>query len=251
MKLFLTIAASDTSGGAGIIQDIRVAESLGYVGLCAITATTQCFNKVFEVFAVNDNVLEAQLNVLQKKFVIDVLKIGVIVNEKQIQIISNFLQKTSISIKVIDTVFSSSSGKSFLSENLIEKYKNLILPFSSFITPNKQELELLTDKKIDNFEEAIEEAIKLHNIYGCGIVVKGGHFFNDCEKIKEAVIYDNSVNFVEKKRQIFNYSHGTGCAFSSAFAVFLNETNNPFYSLRKATLWVDSYFLKLNKVIKH
>lgn len=247
MNFFLTIAASDTSGGAGVIQDIRVAEILGYKGLCAITAvTSQSLNKVFNVFEVSDDALIAQLNVLEANFSFDVLKVGVIVSEKQIHIISNFLQKSNAKIKVIDTVFKSSSGMDFLSKSLIETYKDFLLPFCTFLTPNRIELELLAKRKITTFEEAVEEGLLLHQRFGCGIIIKGGHFYENEKKVKEVVIYNGNINFLEKRRLNFKYSHGTGCAFSTAFAVYLNETKDPVQSAKKATLWVNNYFKKLN-----
>ena len=248
MKFFLTIAASDTSGGAGITQDIRVAEKLGYACLCAITAiTTQNSEKVFDIFPTDADILDAQLNVIYSNFSFNVLKVGVIVSNSQIHTVSKFLQKSYDKIKILDTVFASSNGTKFLSEELIETYKSLILPYCSFITPNKYELELLLKRNLCSFEEATEEAILLSKNFCCGIIVKGGHFNENEKCIKEAVIYNGQVNFLQKRKLFFKYSHGTGCAFSSAFAIFLSETKDPVQSAKKATLWVNDYFKMLNK----
>lgn len=249
MNFFLTIAASDTSGGAGIQQDMRVAEKNGFHTLSAITAlTTQSFEKVYNVYPVEPKVLSNQLLVLKNYFNITVCKIGVLVNDEQIDIVSDFLKESKIPIVVVDTVFRSSSGMQFLNESSIEKFKEKILPFSTFITPNKLELERLVNSSVNTIDEAIEKALIFHKVYGCGIYIKGGHFGSTNNfYVKEAIVENSSYKVIIKKRHKFSYSHGTGCAFSTAFALFLKQHDSSFVAAKKATKWVSRFFMDLNK----
>lgn len=253
MKYFLSIAASDSSSGAGIQQDNAVAQLLGFFPLNVITAiTAQNFHTVYDVFSLNKNIVFSQLNAINDSFNISCSKIGVLTTLDHIDIVSDFFSSSKINsiIKVVDTVFASSSGWQFLDKNFINVYKNKILPLATFITPNKNELEYLCNEKLETFQQAINQALKLHEHYGCGIFLKGGHFQYYNSKIQEALIFKGKINYIYKKRRNFIYTHGTGCAFSSAFACYLALEKDPIIAAKKATNFVSSFFKKRNKLLK-
>ncbi|MCX7697055.1 MAG: hydroxymethylpyrimidine/phosphomethylpyrimidine kinase [Bacteroidales bacterium] len=248
MKYFVSIAASDTSTGAGIQQDNRIAESLGFHALNIITAiTSQSFNKVYEVFSLNDRLLVSQVNVIIENFhPLEVCKVGVLTSKEHIECISNLFSQNIFSIKVVDPVFRSSSGWQFLDLSLIPVFKEKILPFTTFLTPNKFEVECLCNKSLSSLSEAVEEAMQLHKKYHCGIYLKGGHFDSEDDQITEALIFDNQIELIRKKKENFVYMHGTGCAFSTAFACFLALYKDPILSATKATEWVSHFFKEIN-----
>lgn len=249
MKYFVSIAASDSSTGAGIQQDNRIAESLGFHPLNIVTAiTTQTFDKVYEVFNLDNEAFRSQLNITVTKFFpLEVCKIGVLTTSEQIDVLSRYLQNEVFEITVVDPVFQSSSGWKFLDESLIPIFKENILPYISFLTPNKFELESLCNKKITSFKQAVNEAMNLHWEFGCGIYIKGGHFNINQQQITEALIYDKQVQYIEKKREKLSFSHGTGCAFSTAFACLLARYNDPLQAAQQATDLVSRYFVEKSK----
>ncbi len=248
MRTFLSIAASDSSGGAGIQQDLRVAEMLGYFPLNVITALTlQDFQKVYRIVPVDIKFLADQIDLMSRTFSVDCCKIGVLTTIEQIELISAFLKTTKIPVKVVDTVFKSSGGQVFLDQENIKLFKNSILPYATFITPNKTELEDLSGYKIQYFDEAIEQALNLHNDFGCNIYIKGGHFDINKNIINEALVYQGITKIFTKKRYSYRYSHGTGCAFSTAFSIYLHSLSDPVLAARKASCFVSRLFNNINK----
>ena len=242
MNNFLTIAASDNSGGAGIQQDIKIAEKIGFWGLSAITGiTVQDFSGTDAIFPIPANILSQQLEKNFKSFEINATKIGVVSSDENIQIISDFLKKYILNNVVLDPVFAPSHGISFIGSNSINLYKEKILPYIKVITPNKKELELLTDKKNESFEEGIDTAQNFSKQFHCCVYIKGGHFEGDT--LKEALIDENKIYLFEKKRRELKYSHGTGCTFSTALSCFLANGLSIEKACEKATAFVDKIFL--------
>jgi hydroxymethylpyrimidine/phosphomethylpyrimidine kinase len=209
MKYFLSIAASDNSGGAGIQQDLKVAEDLGYWGLTAITGiTVQNFEKLENIFPVSSSVLAGQLDMNVKSFKINCIKIGAICSENNIRIISEKIKNKKFQNIVVDPVFAPTSGKEFLAPKSLKIFTETLLPLADIITPNKNELSVLTGKTFVNFNDGIDAARIIVQTYGCYVYLKGGHF--DGVTIKEALITSNDVTIFEKKRLKLSYTHGTG-----------------------------------------
>ncbi|MCX7862121.1 MAG: hydroxymethylpyrimidine/phosphomethylpyrimidine kinase [Bacteroidales bacterium] len=248
MKYFLTIAASDSSGGAGIQQDIRIAERLGFHALSVITAiTAQNFRAVENVYSLNSEIVQRQLDALIKQFDISVCKIGVLTSAEHIDIVAKFLKNLNNSVKIIDPVFTSSSGWNFLDVSLLEYYKNQLLPLVDVLTPNKTELELLTAKSAHDLKAAVDLAVQIHEKYKCNIYLKGGHFDLFSNYIKEALVTESHVLYFTKRRYNFAYNHGTGCAFSTALACYLGRGFALSEAVRKATHLVSKMYKDINK----
>ncbi len=247
INYFLTIAASDSSGGAGIQQDIKVAEKLDYHALSVITSiTAQNFNKILNVYSLDAKIIQKQIEALAVFQNIKACKVGVLSTKEQILLVSEFLKNTSIPVKVIDTVFVSTSGYVFLDYSLMELYKQKLLPYCTFITPNKQELEYISGKELNSFADALSIAQKIHQQYSCNVYLKGGHFHDTKEEINEALIYQNNISYLQKKRENFRYQHGTGCAFSTAFACYMGKGFSPIEAAQKATLFVSMLYKSIN-----
>ena len=240
MNYFLTIAASDNSGGAGIQQDIKVAHDLGYWALSAITGiTVQNFKKVFEIEAVKPYLLQSQIEQCLMSFPVQAIKIGAICNIENLKVIAGCLKNYSAIHVVLDTVLFSTSGKAFLDTSALNTLKEILFPLTEIVTPNKQEFEILTNRNINNIDEAIEIAKDKCLEWDTSILLKGGHF-NDV-MIKEALITKVHVSKFERKRNDFIYQHGTGCTISTALACFIGKN----ISLS------NSYSLATEYLIKH
>ena len=240
MKFFLTIAASDNSGGAGVQQDIKVAHDLGYWALSAITGiTVQNFKEVFKIEAINSCLLQSQIEQCCSSFPVQAIKIGAVCSLKNIMVIVNCLKRHHFEHIVLDPVLFSTSGKAFLDEPSLNVLKKTLFPFTELITPNKPEFEILTNRKINTIDEGIEIAKNNCKEWNTSILLKGGHF-NDVN-IKEALITKTHVYRFERERITFTYEHGTGCTLSSALACFLGN-NISFYN---------SYSRSSEYLIKH
>ena len=198
MKYFMTIAASDNSGGAGIQQDIKVAEELGYWGLSAITGiTVQNFQKLNSIYPVPAKQLSRQIEINLDSFPITAFKIGAVCSDENIKILSAILKQYKPENIVLDTVFAPTSGKAFIKKGSVKLFKEKLLPHVRIITPNRNEISLLAGKEIISLEQGVEVALELVKQYGCSIFIKGGHF--DGEKIKEVLIDKNNIKKLKKK----------------------------------------------------
>lgn len=222
MKYFMTIAASDNSGGAGIQHDIKVAEEFGYWGLSAITAiTVQNFQKLNYIYPIPHDYLSQQIEINLNSFNITAIKIGAICSNDNINALSLILKKYKLKNIVLDTVFSPTQGKAFIKRDSVKLFKEKMLPYVFIITPNKDELSMLTGKEIPDFEKGIDFARELAEQYNCRIYLKGGHFEGDV--IKEALIEKDESFIFEKEKLELQYSHGTGCTFSTALSCLLGN----------------------------
>jgi hydroxymethylpyrimidine/phosphomethylpyrimidine kinase len=241
MKYFLTIAASDNSGGAGIQQDLKVAEDLGFWGVSAITGITiQDFKKMQSVYPIPPEILSEQIRMNINSFQINCVKIGAVCSEENIKAISTILKTNKLKNVILDPVFAPSHGKEFISLKSVTLFIEELLPLVNIITPNKNELSLLSGKGILNFDDGIEASRQLVNRFGCNVYLKGGHF--DGIFIKEALITSNDIIFFEKERLKLKYSHGTGCTFSTALSCYSGQGLNLKDACNKATSYVSNRY---------
>lgn len=241
MDYFLTIAASDNSGGAGIQQDIKVARDIGYWGLSAITGiTVQDFNTVFKVEAIDSDLLKSQLMQCFISFPITTVKIGAICSRANLLVLVDCLSQFPQKHVILDPVLFSSSGVPLLEPSSLGVLQESLFPLTELITPNKQEFELLSNHTITTIEEGIAIATEKCKEWNTSILLKGGHF--DEADIKEALITKENVFRFKRKRKMFSYSHGTGCTLSSALACFIGKNNSlcDSYTLSSSYL-VDLY----------
>lgn len=245
MNYFLSIAASDNSGGAGIQQDFRVAESLGYWGLSAVTGiTVQSFEKLYSISPIPAKLLKQQIELCINSFNIKAFKIGAVCGEENIKVISQLLKRHNLKNIVLDTVFSPTQGKAFVGHKSINLFKEQLLSYVDIITPNKDELSLLAESQIIDIEQGIEAAKQLAKECGCNIYLKGGHFEGNV--IKEALISKSRVTLFEKDKLILKYSHGTGCAFSTALSCYLGKGLALNKSCIQASEFVSNLYRKIN-----
>lgn len=222
----LSIAGSDSGGGAGIQADIRVFSSLRVFPTTVITAlTAQNPNEVRDVVGISGDFVVAQLQAVLDVFDVKAIKTGMLYGAEIIENICSIFsspdfRKRNIPI-VVDPVMISTSGAKLVSSEAIEIYKNQLLPLATVITPNIDEAEVLLDIpgiKITE-DNQIEQANYLEQKYNCAVLLKGGHL-QGCPT--DILIEGNAPPFIKRHERIKNIcTHGTGCSLSAAITAFL------------------------------
>ena len=222
----LSIAGSDSGGGAGIQADIRVFSSLRIFPTTVITAlTAQNPNEVREVLGISGDFVAVQLQTVLDAFDIRAIKTGMLYSAEIIEKLcgifsSSDFRKRNIPI-VVDPVMISTSGAKLVSSEAIEIYKNHLLPLATVITPNIDEAEVLLDLSEIKITEdnQIELAKYLQQKYNCAVLLKGGHLQGSPTDI---LIEENAPPFIKRHERIKNIcTHGTGCSLSAAITAFL------------------------------
>ena len=217
MNTALTIAGSDSSGGAGIQADLKTMLANHVYGMSAITAlTAQNTTEVTDIMEVTPEFLAEQLDSIFTDIKPDAVKTGMVSSSQLIDIIADKLRKYKAVNIVVDPVMVATSGAKLICDDAMETLKKKLLTLATVITPNIPEGEVLAGMKITSKEDMVTAAEKISNTYGCSVLLKGGHSLNDAndllvEQGKEPVWFMG--------RRIANTNtHGTGCTLSSAIA---------------------------------
>ncbi len=235
MKTALTIAGSDSCGGAGIQADIKTMTMNGVYAMSAVTAlTAQNTTGVTQIMEVTPDFLKAQLDAVITDIFPDAVKTGMVASNELIKTIATAVKSYSLKNLVVDPVMVATSGAKLISEEAIDTLKKELLPLATVITPNIPEAEVLLENtglskidskslKITSEAEMEEAARKIHEEFGCSVLVKGGHNVNDAS---DFLYGKNEKGEVIAKwfrgRRISNpNTHGTGCTLSSAIAANL------------------------------
>lgn len=216
MKTVLTIAGSDSSGGAGIQADIKTIMANGCYAMSAITAlTAQNTMGVTGIQETTSEMLALQLDAVFTDIRPDAIKIGMVASEKLIRVIADKIKKYQAGHVVVDTVMVSTSGHRLIDEDAISALKECLLPIAEVITPNIPEAEVLAEMTIRDEQDMVRAAEKISKVYGCAVLCKGGHSINDANDV---LYSDRKVNWYYGKRIDNPNTHGTGCTLSSAIA---------------------------------
>lgn len=219
MKSVLTIAGSDSSGGAGIQADIKTLTMHKVFATSVITAVTaQNTCGVAKVESLSTDIIESQISCIMEDIFPDAVKIGMIDRKENVEIIVKMLKKYAPKNIVVDTVMVSSSGKRLLEESAMEVYTKELLPLAQVITPNIPEAEVLTGRKIIN-EESRKQALKeLAKQYPAAVLMKGGHGIGNAD---DWLVVEGKIICYSGRRVDNPNTHGTGCTLSSAIAANL------------------------------
>lgn len=213
MKNVLTIAGSDSSGGAGIQGDIKTIVSYGHHALTAITAiTAQNTQRIHHVQPID---VGKQLSVMDEDFEISAIKIGMLYTVQNIQTVIRWLDERKCLI-VLDPLMCASTGKQLIQEEAITELNKLFSKVS-LITPNLFEAEKLTGIRIKKGIDMEMSCKKLYQMYQTPVIIKGGHFTWENQAID--YFYDgNKIIKFNEERLESHCTHGTGCCLSSAIA---------------------------------
>lgn len=216
MKVVLTIAGSDCSGGAGIQADLKTMCAHGVYGMSAITAlTAQNTLGVKEIIKTPPEFLEKQIDMCLSDIPCDAVKIGMLSSASQVLCVSKALKSHSTPNIVLDPVMMSTSGTKLMEDDAIEALKTALFPMCKLITPNIPEAKELTRLKIEDPEDMKKACTTLYEAYGAPVLLKGGHL----ESWALDILFDGDSFFTyENEKLASRNTHGTGCTLSSAIA---------------------------------
>ena len=216
MKTALTIAGSDSSGGAGIQADLKTMIANGVYAMTAITAlTAQNTTGVQGIFEVTPEFLEQQIDSVFTDIRPDAVKIGMVSSVGLIESITKKLKQYEAENIVVDPVMVATSGSRLISEDAIGALKELLLPMATVLTPNIPEAEVLSGMEVKTADDMIAAAKYISETYHCAVLCKGGHQLNDANDL----LYRNGdYKWFNGKRIDNPNTHGTGCTLSSAIA---------------------------------
>ena len=235
-KRVLTIAGSDSGGGAGIQADIKAISAMGCYAASAITAVTvQNTIGVQAVHPVPLDILEGQIDAVLSDIGADAVKIGMLHSAEVVDLVVRMIEKYRIHNLVLDPVMVSTSGHRLIEESAIEVIKEKLMPLVKVLTPNVPEAEILIGRKISGEEDFPEVAKELAEKYGISVFLKAGHltgdtltdyFYNveNCGRIHADNMRrteDCVMTLLPSKRVYTQNTHGTGCTLSSAIAAAL------------------------------
>ena len=238
MKKALTIAGSDSCGGAGIQADIKTMTMNGVYAMSAVTAlTAQNTTGVRGIQGVTPEFLGLQLDAVFEDIVPDAVKVGMVSSSELIEVIASKLTQYQAANIVVDPVMVATSGARLIEENAIETLKARLLPLATVITPNIPEAEILAEMTIARESDMEKAAVILHERYGCAALVKGGHRINDANDVLYGPDVDQPIWF-EGKRIDNPNTHGTGCTLSSAIASNLAKGCGLAESVEKAKAYL-------------
>ena len=216
MKTALTIAGSDSSGGAGIQADIKTMISNGVYAMSAVTAlTAQNTTGVTAIMDVTPEFLAEELDNIFTDIYPDAVKIGMVSSGALLHVIAEKLQEYKARNIVVDPVMIATSGARLISEEAVKVLKNSLLPMASLVTPNIPEAEVLSGRKIVTPEDMIKAAALIGETYHCAVLCKGGHQLNDANDL---LWKEGGYRWFQGERINNPNTHGTGCTLSSAIA---------------------------------
>lgn len=227
MRIALTIAGSDSSGGAGIQADLKTFQAHGVFGMSAVTAVTvQNTQKVYAIQEMRPEIVHDQIVCLFDDTPIHAVKIGMVANAELIEAIAQALKKVNPPPIVLDPVMISKSGFALLQEEAAQALVEMLFPLAEVVTPNIHEAQKLVGHTIGNLEEMRKAAKAIAEIGAANVVVKGGHL-GDAHATD--ILYDGrEFKQIQSIRIDTQNTHGTGCTFSSAIAANL-ALGKPFF----------------------
>ncbi len=235
----LTIAGSDSGGGAGIQADLKTFSALGCFGMSAVTAlTAQNTQVVTGIFPVPPEFIAQQIDAVVDDIGVDTVKIGMLHSPEVIKAVAQKLMEKKCPNIVLDPVMISKSGDKLLQDDAVTALKEHLIPLATIITPNLPEASVLLNRSVETFED-MPQAVKDLAKLGCNnILLKGGHLTdnNSCD-----ILYQTNNDYMlELPGERINTpnSHGTGCTLSSAIAANLAKGVNLKAAVKNAKAYI-------------
>ena len=232
MKTALTIAGSDSSGGAGIQADIKTMTANGVYATSAITAlTAQNTTGVYGILESTPEFLANQLDCVFTDIFPDAVKTGMVSSTALIAVIADKLRQYKARNIVVDPVMVATSGARLISEEAVDALKEKLLPLATLLTPNIPEAEVLSGMTISDPAGMEQAARAISEQYGCAVLCKGGHQISDADDL----LWREGAGVWFRGRRIQNSNtHGTGCTLSSAIAANLAKGYDLDRSVQRA-----------------
>jgi hydroxymethylpyrimidine/phosphomethylpyrimidine kinase len=245
----LTIAGSDSGGGAGLQADLKVITALGAYGMSVITAiTAQNTLGVTRIQDVDLGVVEAQLDAVLSDIGVDIVKIGMLASPEIVQVVANVLRKYGVKKVVLDPVLRATSGASLGGDDTAQAIIKELFPLALLVTPNMDESSLLLGRDVsgpDDFKLAAQELLDMGPQ---AVLIKGGHLDSTHTQITDYLMWrtiEDNLEVVQSK-EFKHYrvstvnTHGTGCSLASAIATYHASGHDLPHSVAKAIAYVES-----------
>jgi hydroxymethylpyrimidine/phosphomethylpyrimidine kinase len=233
----LTIAGSDSGGGAGIQADLKTFAAFGVYGASAITAITA--QNTIGVRAIHDvpaAVVAAQIDAVLDDIGADAAKTGMLSSPEIIETVADRLRAYAVAALVVDPVMVAKSGDRLLREDAVQALRELLLPLAAVVTPNAPEATVLSGIEVVDAASAREAARRIHGLGPAMVVVKGGHLAGDTS---DDLVFDGrTFEILSGRRVATSHTHGTGCTFSAAIAACLARGLPPFEAVREARAYL-------------
>lgn len=247
MKTALTIAASDSSSGAGIQADLAVFRDLEVYGVCAVTnITAQNSQGVHKINKVPPMVISAQIDAVTRDFEVGACKIGMLYYPQAVDMVAERIHRREIPNVVLDPVMKAKHGTELLQPSAIKRMKRRLIPAAMLVTPNADEAEVLTGIRVSTTAEAHEAARALVGMGAKYALVKGGH----TQGAPVDVLYDGNEFHEFQGKRLNKNMHGTGCVLSAAIAARLALGDDLISAIGFAKEYVSgaiAYSVKLGK----
>ncbi|MBQ4048050.1 MAG: bifunctional hydroxymethylpyrimidine kinase/phosphomethylpyrimidine kinase [Clostridia bacterium] len=232
MKIALTIAGSDCSGGAGIQADLKTMTMNGVYAMSAITAlTAQNTTGVRAIQEAAPEFLKDQIDAVFEDIRPDAVKIGMVSSAELIEVIADRLAYYKAENVVVDPVMVATSGSELMKTDARSVLTSALLPLATLVTPNIPEAEILSGQSVHTKDDMERVAKLIGDTYGCAVLLKGGHSVNDANDLLYA---DGCYEWFSGKRIDNPNTHGTGCTLSSAIAANLAKGYDLANSIQKA-----------------
>ncbi|MBS7657918.1 MAG: bifunctional hydroxymethylpyrimidine kinase/phosphomethylpyrimidine kinase [Candidatus Bathyarchaeia archaeon] len=233
----LTIAGSDSSGGAGIQADLKTFAALKVYGMSVITAiTAQNTIGVTEVHEVPPKIVKAQIEAVMEDIGVDAVKTGMLYSKDIIEVVAEEVEKYNFKM-VIDPVMIAKSGAPLLKKDSIEALIKKLIPLATVVTPNAKEAEVLLNKNVESLDEAREAAKQINALGAEAVVIKGGHLKTE-DVVYDVLYYKGEFKIFKSERIQTKNTHGTGCVFASAITAFLAKNKNIEEAVERAKEFV-------------
>ena len=236
MRTALSIAGSDSCGGAGIQADIKTMTMNGVYAMSAITAlTAQNTTGVRAISESAPDFLKQQIDAVFEDIYPDAVKIGMVSSVELIKVIAERLKFYGARNIVVDPVMVATSGSKLMKNDAVSTLTRELLPLATLVTPNIPEAEILSGMSISDKENMIKAAKQISENYGCAVLLKGGHSINDANDLLCA---NGEYRWFEGKRIVNPNTHGTGCTLSSAIAANLAKGYELADSVQRAKEYI-------------
>ena len=232
----LTIAGSDSCGGAGIQADLKTIAALGALGMSVITAVTaQNTLGIQGIYEVSPDFVERQFESVMTDIGVDAAKTGMLTNIEILKVVAAMIRKYGIKKLVVDPVMMATGGEAVIRGEVREAMISVLIPLAFVVTPNISEAEVLADMKITSVREMKKAARIIYKFGAKNVVVKGGHLTGDAVD----VLYDGKKFYTFSSGRINKKNvHGTGCTFSASIATLLAEGQSVVEAVRGAKAYI-------------
>jgi len=246
----LTIAGSDSGGGAGLQADLKVITALGGYGMTVVTAiTAQNTLGVTKIQGIDLDVIEAQIDAVVSDIGVDAVKIGMLASPEIVHCVAAALRRHAIKIIVVDPVLRATSGASLGGDETAHAIREALFPLATVITPNMEEASILLGRPIlepDDFERAARDLIAMGP---AAVLIKGGHLNAKLTQLMDFLMWlsaDEDGNQILEQKKLLHYrvdtpnTHGTGCSLSSAIATYLADGHDLSHAVAKGIAYVEA-----------